>query len=67
VAAPLATLSESRGERTTTEIADLSQTGLELLAFLVKSLYEIAASGRQVGGQKLQMLAITRKLLRSMQ
>jgi len=38
VAVGLATLAESRGERATTEIADLSQTGLELLAFLVKSL-----------------------------
>jgi len=38
VAVRLATLAESRGERARTEIADLSQTGLELLAFLVKSL-----------------------------
>jgi len=37
VAIRLATLAESRGERAGTEIADLSQTSLELLAFLVKS------------------------------
>jgi hypothetical protein len=36
VAVRLATLAESGGQRTATEIADLSQTGLELLAFLEK-------------------------------
>jgi hypothetical protein len=34
----LATLAEARGKRAGTEIADLSQIGLELLAFVVKSL-----------------------------
>jgi hypothetical protein len=38
VAVRLATLAEARGERAGTEIADLSQTSLELLAFVVKSL-----------------------------
>ena len=38
VAVRLATLTESGRQRAATEIADLSQTGLELLAFLEKSL-----------------------------
>jgi hypothetical protein len=38
VAVRLATLAEARGERAGTEIADLRQTGFELLAFLLKSL-----------------------------
>jgi len=38
VAVRLATLAESGSERAATEIADLRQAGLELLAFLEKSL-----------------------------
>jgi hypothetical protein len=38
VAVGLTTLAESRGERAGTEIADLSQIGFELLAFVVKGL-----------------------------
>ncbi|MGA8554496.1 MAG: hypothetical protein WB630_08760 [Candidatus Acidiferrales bacterium] len=38
VAVWLATLAESGSERSATEIADLRQTGLKLLAFFVKSL-----------------------------
>ena len=38
VAVRLATLAESGSKRAATEIADLRQTGLELLAFLEKSL-----------------------------
>jgi hypothetical protein len=38
VAVRLATFSESGRERSATEIADLRQTGLKLLAFFVKSL-----------------------------
>jgi hypothetical protein len=41
----LATLTEARGERAGTEIADLSQIGLELLAFVVKSLKERVIRG----------------------
>jgi hypothetical protein len=36
VAVRLTTLAESGGERATTEIVDLSQTGLELLAFFLE-------------------------------
>jgi hypothetical protein len=45
VAVGLATLAESGRERAATEIADLRQTGLELLAFFEKSLY---GSGHRV-------------------
>jgi hypothetical protein len=38
MAVGLTELAESRGERAGTEIADLSQIGFELLAFVVKSL-----------------------------
>jgi hypothetical protein len=37
VAVLLTTLAESGGERAATEIVDLSQTGLELLALFLKS------------------------------